>query len=113
LRCDGSISECCRSHAIRRAPSSGVRDSTAAPAPSPNRQALISTPGSSSRYIAGAADLDADRQHVFGRARRQQRAAELQIRQGGRTSLADQVVGLDVGAQAEALRDVAGKPGHR
>ena len=30
----------------------GSRESTAAPAPSPNRQALISTPGSLSRYIA-------------------------------------------------------------
>ncbi len=33
-------------------PGGGARDSTAAPAPSANRHALISTPGSSSRYIA-------------------------------------------------------------
>ncbi len=57
----------------------------------------------------GAADLDADRQHVLGRARGQQRAAELQVGQGGRAALADQVVGLDVGAQAEALDDIAGQ----
>ena len=36
----------------RRRAGPARRDSTAAPAPSPNRQALISTPGSLSRYIA-------------------------------------------------------------
>ena len=57
----------------------------------------------------GAADLDADRQHVRARRRREQRARELQVGQRGGAALADQVVGLDVGAQAEPLDDVAGE----
>ena len=52
LRCFGSISDALSFHSMRRVPAAGSRDSTAAPAPSPKRQALISTPGSLSRYIA-------------------------------------------------------------
>jgi hypothetical protein len=39
-------------HSIPRRCGFGSRDNTAAPAPSPNRHALINTPGSLSRYIA-------------------------------------------------------------
>ena len=39
-------------HSMLRRPGGGAALNTAAPAPSPNRHALISTPGSSSRYIA-------------------------------------------------------------
>ena len=46
---------------------SACRDNTAAPAPSPNRQALISTPGSLSRYIAAlltSTQIDSTCRHV-------------------------------------------------
>ncbi len=51
-RADGSVTEELSRHRMLRRPAGGCRESTAAPAPSPNRHALMSTPGSSSRYIA-------------------------------------------------------------
>ena len=54
-----------------------------------------------------AAHLDADREHVRRGAGTDQRSRELKVRQRGGAALADEVVGLHVGAQAEPLGDVA------
>ena len=81
----------------------------AAPAPSPNRHALISTPGSSSRYIAALLTSTQIESTCSAAPEAIERAAELQVRQRRRATLADQVVGLHVGAEAEALDDVARK----
>ena len=62
-----------------------------------------------SRYIAALLTSTQTESTCVRGPRREQRPAELQVRQGGGAALADQVVGLDVGAQAEPLDDVAGE----
>ena len=89
----------------------GSRESTAAPAPSPNRQALISTPGSLSRYIAALLTSTQTDSTCVAAPARDQRSAELQVRQRRGATLADEVEGLHVGAQAEPLDDVAREAG--
>ena len=64
----------------------GSRESTAAPAPSPNRQALISTPGSLSRYIAALLTSTQIDSTCAAGARGEQRSAELQVGQARRRS---------------------------
>ena len=51
-RAPGSMRDVLSFQSMRRTPGPACRASTAAPAPSPNKQALINTPGSLSKYIA-------------------------------------------------------------
>ena len=51
-------------HSMLRRCGLACRDNTAAPAPSPNRQALISTPGIVVEVHRRTADFDADGQDV-------------------------------------------------
>ena len=103
----GSISEAPSCHSMRRPRCAGAAESTAAPAPSPNRQALISTPGSLSRYIAALLTSTQTDSTCVAAPAAISDAAELQVRQRRGAALADEVEGLHVGAQAEPLDDVA------
>ena len=86
--------------------------STIAPAPSPNKHALISTPGSSSRYMAA---LQISTQIDNTRSARPPAISTIagwQVRKRGAATLSHQVERENVGWQAESLGEVARQPGH-